>query len=154
MSDLPDDFPEQGRLLGIDFGSRRLGFAISTPEQTIAGPLENYDRHGSEQDARRLGELIDEYHVAGLVVGLPMHTGGEEGELARKAREFGAWVAGASGLPVAFHDERFTTALAEEHLLSADLSRKKRKARRDKLAAQIMLQSFLDGRSRSMRDER
>jgi len=74
--------------------------------------------------------------------------GGEEGQKAREARNFGAWAASATALPVAFWDERLTSAMAEEHLLSANLSSKKRKMRLDKVAAQLMLQSFLESRTR------
>ena len=69
---------------------------------------------------------------------------GDEGQQARNARAFGQWAAEATGLPIRFWDERFTSAIAEEHLMAAKLSSKKRKARLDKVAAQIMLQSFLD----------
>lgn len=151
MSDSSDrvsdeiSFPKQGRLLGLDYGTRRIGFALSNPEQTIASPLENYTRVNEPHDARRLQQVVADYRVAGLVVGLPIHArSGDEGEKAREARAFGAWAAKATGLPVCYHDERYTTAIAEGHLLSASLSKKKRQARLDKLAAQIMLQSFLD----------
>jgi len=75
-------------------------------------------------------------------------TSGEEGEQARRARAFGAWVTEVTGLPIRFRDERFTSAVAEEHLQSASMTSKQRKARRDKLAAMFMLQSFLDADDR------
>jgi putative Holliday junction resolvase len=120
--------------------------AISTADQTIASPLETYPRRGDTADARHLIELADEYRVVGLVVGLPVHMSGDEGELARQAREFGRWVAGVTHRPVCFWDERYTSALAEDLLQQSNLSKKKRDARIDKLAAQIMLQSFLESR--------
>lgn len=139
------EFPCEGRLLGLDYGTRRIGFALSNPEQTIASPLENYTRVNEPHDARRLKQIVEDYRVAGLVVGLPVHArSGDEGEKAREARAFGTWAAQVTGLPVCYHDERYTTAIAEGHLMSASLSKKKRQARLDKLAAQIMLQSFLD----------
>lgn len=143
----PDGVPRTGRLLGLDYGTKRVGIALSTPEQNLASPLENYTRFGPDTDAAFLRELVAEYRVVGLVVGLPVHMSGDEGEKAREAREYGRWAAAATGLPVAWWDERYTTLLAEEALISAGLSRKKREQRLDKLAAQIMLQAFLDRRA-------
>lgn len=139
-------FPNQGRLLGLDYGTRRIGLAISNPEQTIASPLENYTRVNETHDAKHLARVAAEYRVAGLIVGLPLHAlSGDEGEKAKEARAFGTWVAAATKLPVCYHDERYTSAIAEERLREADFSKKKIKAKLDKLAAQIMLQSFLEG---------
>ncbi len=148
-SDRERAFPVQGRLLGFDYGTKRVGIAVSTYEQNIASPLENYTRQREEQDGLHFSELVKEYSIAGLVVGLPVHLSGEESEKSREARKFGNWVAAVTGLPVCFWDERFTSAMAEEHLLSAELSKKKRKSRLDKLASQIMLQSFLDAVDRN-----
>jgi putative Holliday junction resolvase len=83
----------------------------------------------------------------GLLVGLPLHTGGEEGIKAKEARAFGQWLGEATGLPVEFWDERCTTAAAEDSLREAGLSHRKRKDRRDRVAAQIILQSYLDSRT-------
>ncbi len=140
--------PRRGRLIGLDFGARRIGIAVSDDEQRIACPLENYNRSRREIDAQRLRAVAGECRATGLVVGLPLHMGGEEGQKAAEARRFGAWAAAMTGLPVAFWDERLTSATAEEILMAAGLSAKKRKARIDKLAAQIMLQSYLDSRAR------
>ncbi len=142
------EFPTEGRLLGFDFGTKRVGIAVSNAEQTISSPLENYTRCGLQQDARHFGQLADDYQAVGLVMGLPVHMSGDEGQKAREAREFGNRVSRQLDLPVRFWDERYTSVLAEEYLLAANLSTKKRKARRDKLAAQIMLRSFLDAPDR------
>ncbi|MBW3543483.1 MAG: Holliday junction resolvase RuvX [Planctomycetes bacterium] len=143
-----EDFPIEGRLMALDYGTKRIGVAVSTPEWTIASPIETLTRTTDVRDAARLRQLAADYGIVGIVVGLPLHMGGEEGETARHAREFGRWAAEATELPVRFHDERLSTSIAEEHLLAADLSRKKRKARLDKLAAQILLQSFLEAARR------
>ena len=142
------EFPREGRLLGIDYGTRRLGFAVSTPDQTIASPLANYDRRNERLDAKTLAEIVEEYRVVGLVVGLPVHMSGDEGEKAREARAFGAWAAGVTGLPVSYWDERHTSLIAASYLMGTDMSRKKRKARLDMLAAQVLLQKFLDAPDR------
>jgi len=121
-----------------------VGVAVSNFEQTIASPLEILHRQDEAHDARRLNQLADEYEVVGIVVGLPMHVGGEEGQKAAEARRFGAWVGEATGRPVVFWDERYTTAIAEDMLGEAELTKAKRRKRLDKVAAQIMLQSYLD----------
>ena len=142
----PVDLPREGRLLGLDYGTRRIGAALSTPEQTLATPHENYQLRGERADAAWLKELARDYRVIGVVVGLPLHLSGEEGAKAFEAREFGAWVGEVLGLPVVFYDERFTTSVAEDLLIEAGFNRKQRKARLDQMAAQIMLQSYLDRR--------
>ena len=145
--------PRRGRLLGLDYGTRRIGIAVTDDEQNISSPLENYTRIRPELDGQCLKNLAGEYRVVGLVVGLPLHMGGEEGQKAREARNFGKWVASATALPLAFWDERLTSAVAEEHLLAAKLTSKKRKERLDKVAAQIMLQSYLESRRQSPKHE-
>ncbi|MFO1092464.1 MAG: Holliday junction resolvase RuvX [Planctomycetaceae bacterium] len=140
--------PRTGRLLGLDYGTHRVGAAISTPEQNLASPLENYTLRSDRLDAEWLAQVVADYRPVGLVVGLPLHMrSGEEGEKAAEARAFGEWASHVTGLPVTYHDERLTTASAELLLMDAGFSKKQRKARLDKLAAQIMLQSFLDQRS-------
>lgn len=141
--------PTVGRLMGLDYGTRRIGIAVSTAEQNIASPLENYTRQRVEADARRLAALAEEYEVVGLVVGLPVHMSGDEGGKAREAREFGTWVSKLTGLPVCYWDERYTSAMADIYLQNFGLGPKKRKAHIDKLAAQLMLQSFLNSDDRT-----
>ena len=135
--------------MGLDYGAKRIGIAVCNYEQSIASPVENYTRNDPATDARILQQFGEDYTVVGLVVGLPVHMSGEEGEQARRAREFGNWLSETIGLPLRFWDERYTSAIAESHLLSADLSRKKRKARIDMLASQVMLQAYLDAPDRA-----
>lgn len=132
------------RLLGVDYGTVRIGLAVSDPDRTIASPLATYTRRSREQDGRYFQDVVREESIQEIVVGLPMHLDGREGQKAGEARAFGQWLADVTGLPVVFWDERFTTVEAEEHLWSAGLTNKRRKARRDRLAAQILLQSYLD----------
>jgi putative holliday junction resolvase len=117
---------------------------VSDPGRTIAFPLEVYELRGPEPDARHYRELVLENEIERIVVGLPLHTSGREGELAARARGFGDWLARVTARPVVYFDERYTTVEAERSLIDAGLTRQKRKAIRDKLAAQIMLQSYLD----------
>jgi putative Holliday junction resolvase len=148
-SEASPELPRFGRLLGLDYGTRRIGVALSTPEQNIASPHENYTLRGERADAAWFRQLAADYRPVGVVVGLPIHMSGEEGAKAAEARDFGAWIAELLQLPVTYYDERFTTAIAEDVLREAGLNRQQRKARLDKLAAQIMLQSFLDRRAQS-----
>jgi putative holliday junction resolvase len=132
------------RLLGVDPGRVRIGLAVSDPDRRIASPLATYTRRDPRRDADYFRGLADAEEVGGLVVGLPVHTDGREGTGAAEARRLGAALAAATGLPVVFWDERFTTVEAESHLWAAGLTHKRRKARRDRVAAQILLQSYLD----------
>jgi putative Holliday junction resolvase len=143
MSD-PSPFPTDGRLLGLDFGTVRIGVAISTPEQTIASPMEIYTRRSERLDTTYFQSLVKENRVVGAVVGLPMHVSGEEGTSAQLAREFGAWFTSITNLPVTYWDERYTSSVAADILRDAGVARSKRKQRLDMLAAQILLQSYLD----------
>jgi putative Holliday junction resolvase len=143
--------PTRGTLLGLDYGTKRIGVAVSTPEQSIATPLENYTRRNDPKDSAFLKRLATEYQAVGLVVGLPVHMSGDEGTKAREARAFGEWAGRVCGLPVVFWDERYSSAMAELYLQQAEISRKKQKQRLDKVAAQVMLQAYLvsDDRSRA-----
>jgi putative Holliday junction resolvase len=132
------------RILGLDFGTRRVGAAVSDPRGVIATPLEVYERRDPVQDARHYREMVREHEIDRIVIGLPLHTGGREGVSAAQARTFGDWIAGVTGLPVTYFDERYTTAEAEDTLIAAGMKRSKRKGLRDMLAARILLQNFLD----------
>jgi putative Holliday junction resolvase len=150
-ADHESEIPRRGRLLGIDFGTVRIGLAVSNDEQRLAVPLETYTRRAKDHDSRHLAAVIGDYRIVAVVVGLPLHMGGEEGQKPGEARRFGKWVEGVTGLPLAFWDERLTTSQADEHMAAANLKRKRRKLLRDKIAAQIMLQSYLDSRVQSSR---
>jgi putative Holliday junction resolvase len=132
------------RLLAIDPGQVRLGLAISDAEHRLASPLTTYTRRNLHQDALFFKKIIEDEEVGQIVIGLPARLDGYEGEQAKAAREFGVWLQETTGLPCVFYDERFTTFEAESSLLEAGLTRKKRKARRDRVAAQILLQAYLD----------
>jgi putative Holliday junction resolvase len=132
------------RILGLDYGTRRVGAALSDPGRTMAFPAEVYVLRGPEHDSRHYRELVREDEVDRIVIGLPLHTSGREGRLAAMSRAFGDWLTGVTGLPVFYFDERYSTVEAEHRLIDAGLKRQKRKALRDQLAAQIMLQGYLD----------
>jgi len=133
-----------GRLLGIDFGTRRIGLAICDPDRKIASPLATFERRESATDADYFRTIVETESIGEIIVGLPVHTDGREGIKAAEAREFGSWLQKITNRPVRFWDERFTTVQAESALWEAGLTHKRRKDRRDRVAAQMMLQSYLE----------
>ena len=138
------EIPNYGRLAGIDFGTVRIGVALTDPGQSIASPWESYTRRGAIQDAAWFKRLAVEERIVLFVVGLPIHLDGRESQKSREARQFGQWLAELTGVPVEFFDERFTSSEAEQFLLDADLTKKRRKGRIDKVAAQIILSAYLE----------
>lgn len=140
----PRGLPPRGRLLGIDFGAVRLGISICDPDRILASPLETYTRRSADLDAIYLQTLITNQKAVGLVVGLAISLDGTEGPKARECRAFGEWLRGVTGLPALYWDERFTTSLAEDSLREAGVKRDKRKGKKDRIAAQFILQAFLD----------
>lgn len=142
-----DDFPAAGRLAGIDFGTVRIGVAITDPGRTLASPLENYTRRDVRLDAQHFQQLVVHERIAGFVVGLPVHGSGDESQKSYEARQFGQWLAETTSTPVRYHDERFTSVEAEQLLGGARLTKKQRKKRLDMLAAQIMLSAYLQSTS-------
>lgn len=136
--------PPKGRLLGVDYGTVRIGLAISDPDRIIASPLETYARRSLADDAEYFAKLVPRERIVGLVVGLAMHSGGEEGIKAKECRDFAAWLTGITKIPAVLWDERFTTSLAEDMLQEAGLTKKKRKARLDRVAAQLILQAYIE----------
>jgi putative Holliday junction resolvase len=139
-----DAFPDQGRLAGIDFGTVRIGIAVTDPGQRLASPYEIYPRRNPAADAEYFRRLVREERIVGLVVGLPVFASGEESQKSVQARAFGDWLRDLTGLPVRFYDERYTSVLADQSLLEAQMTRKQRKARLDKVAAQIILAAHLE----------
>ena len=136
----------RGRIAAIDYGTVRMGIAISDPSQTIASPLETYQRRDNNEDARRLQRLVEEENVVHFVVGLPVHTNGDESQKSREARAFGSWLNEVTGVAVDYFDERYSTVQAEQLLRDVQMTSRQRKQRRDMLAAQILLSSYLESR--------
>jgi len=135
---------ERHKLLGIDYGTVRIGLAVSDPDRKFAFPLQTHECRNREVDGKFFLNVIQNEEIGSLLVGLPVHLSGDEGQKAKEARSFGKWLSGLTGLPVIFWDERYSSVEAETHLLAAGLTSKRRKARRDRVAAQIFLQSYLD----------
>ena len=137
-----------GRVLGLDYGSHRIGVAVSDPLGITAQPLPALHREGSRNVIAGIGRLIAGLGVDSVVVGLPLLLNGDEGPQAARARSFGDMLSAELSLPVTMWDERLTTAQSERHLIDSGVRRERRKEIRDSLSAMILLQSFLDLRNR------
>lgn len=141
----PDEnLPVKGRLLGIDFGTKRVGVSVSDARQALSSPLHNYDRSSHQADQQFFKKVCEDYEVVGLVMGLPVHMSGDESKKSAEVRQYAKLVTKWTALPLVFQDERFSSSRAGALLMQAQMSAKQRKARMDKLAAQILLQDFLD----------
>jgi len=134
------------RILGLDVGDATIGVAVSDELLITAQGLETIRRTGDERDLEAVADLAREYAVSEIVVGMPVNMDGTIGPQAKKTQEFADALEKHTGIPMRAWDERLTTVAAERVLVSADLSRRKRKRVRDKLAAVMILQSYLDGR--------
>ncbi|MGH7469482.1 MAG: Holliday junction resolvase RuvX [Longimicrobiales bacterium] len=139
------------RILGIDFGSRRVGLALSDPTATIAQPLPTLKRRiGKRPPVAAIASLALEQQVSEIVIGLPLTLEGEESEWSAEVRAFGAKLAERTSVTVAFIDERMTSVVAERTVRSLGLKRseRERKERVDATAAVLILQAYLDRRPR------
>lgn len=137
------------RKVALDVGDVRIGVAVSDMLGITANPRETYVRKGKtfEDDINYFVKYAKEEDADAFVIGLPMNMDGTEGPRAEVTREFGEALKEASGLQVIYVDERLTTVSAERMLIGADVRREKRKQVIDKVAATIILQSYLDGQS-------
>lgn len=132
------------RLMGVDLGSKTIGLALSDISLTVASPLETIKRAKFTADATRLLALATEHGVGGLVIGLPVNMDGSEGPAAQSARAFARNLEKLSALPIAFWDERLSTAAVTRTLIEADASRARRAELVDKMAAAYILQGALE----------
>jgi putative Holliday junction resolvase len=132
------------RILAIDYGTRRLGLALSDPMGITAQPLASLQRKSIRADIEKLREIVVERQVGRAVIGLPLNLDGSHGALWEETNLFRTRLETELGIPVAGWDERLSTVEAERVLISADISRRKRKGVIDKVAASIILQSYLE----------
>ena len=134
----------EATILAFDFGTRKIGAAIGNTLTRIARPLTTIESDASAVRFDRIASLIDEWHPDMIVVGRPVHADGSEHEMTARAERFARQLSGRFGVKVSCVDERFTTAAADAELAEAGVHGKKRKAARDAVAAQLILQSWLD----------
>ena len=140
------------RIMSLDVGSRTIGVACSDALFLTAQGVETIRRTSLEADFNRIRELIASYEVEEIVVGMPKNMNGTKGDRAIKTEEFVAKLKEVVDVPIAFLDERLTTVMAERSLIEADVSRKKRKAVIDKMAAVVILQGYLERRRNSRQE--
>ena len=132
-----------GRLLGIDYGERRIGVAVTDPSGTIAMPREVITVRSSDEALNALTKLCEAVAPERVIVGLPLNMDGSAGPMAQRVEAFAVRLRGAVQMPVETWDERLSTSEVERVLIAADMSRQRRRQVVDKLAAQVMLQSYL-----------
>lgn len=136
------------RIMGLDYGERRIGVAMSDLFGWTAQGLEVIDQKVVKDPMGRIAELIKQYEVESIIVGLPKNMNGTIGPSGEYCMAFAEQIKQTLSLPVKLWDERLTTVSAERALLEADVSRRKRKLVIDKMAAAILLQSYLDSISK------
>ena len=131
-------------IMGLDPGGKRIGVALSDPTELLASPLTVLRRTTLERDLAELRRLAEANDVEKVLVGLPLHMSGEEGNEAERARSFAAEVEAALGLPVELVDERLSSVEAERQLMESGVRWRRRKERLDAVAAAVILQAYLD----------
>ncbi len=144
LTDAAALLPERGSLIGLDLGTKTIGVAASDPDRKLATGVTTIERKNFTTDAKILLALAGERRAAGFVLGLPINMDGSEGPRAQSTRAFARNFEKLTELPVALWDERLSTAAVERELISADVSRGKRKTVIDKHAAIFILQGALD----------
>jgi len=137
-------FGAKGALLGLDLGEKTIGVATCDPDRMVATPVETIRRKKFTPDAERLAILAGERNAVGLIMGLPLNMDGTEGPSAQRARAFARNLARILPLPVAFWDERLSTAAMERDLIALDTSRARRAEKIDEMAATFILQGAID----------
>jgi putative holliday junction resolvase len=143
-SDLKSLIRRGERLLGLDVGTKTIGMALSDTTLLVATPFDTIRRTKFREGGERLVTEIEQHKVGGLVLGLPVSLDGSEGPRAQSVRQFARNVLEHADLPLAFWDERLSTAAVEREMIAADLSRKRRAEIIDKVAAAYILQGLLD----------
>lgn len=138
------------RVMALDYGDVRIGIALSDVTRFLAGGYENYTRKNIDIDCKHIAEIIENNNVKIVVLGLPINMDGSKGKRVEKTYEFAEKLKEFTTAKIDFLDERLTSISAEKILISADVSRKKRKDVLDKLSATIILQNYLDMNSKKI----
>jgi len=131
------------RILAVDPGTKRIGIALSDELGWTAQPLETYERRSPQADVAHIQKLVEQHHVSRIVMGFPVRLDGTLGPAALQVQEFIRQLERMVTVPIVTWDERMTTKEAEELLIQADMSRRKRKGTVDRVAAAILLRSYL-----------
>jgi putative Holliday junction resolvase len=138
--------PRAGTILAFDFGTRRIGVAVGEATTGLAHPLATIEAERNDERFAAIAALIDEWRPKLMLVGLPTHADSTEHELTARARRFARRLAGRFGVAVELADERFTTQAATEALSAAGVTAREQRSVRDRVAAQLILQAYLDQR--------
>jgi putative Holliday junction resolvase len=144
IEDLAELLQPETRLLGLDVGTKTIGMALSDVTHSIATPYKTIRRTKFTEDVKLIIRATDANKVGAIVIGLPINLDGSEGPRAQSTRAFARNLASRVKLPLAFWDERLSTAAVERHLIQADASRKRRAEVIDRMAAAYILQGALD----------
>lgn len=139
----------KGTVLGFDFGEKRIGVAVGELETRLASPLGTIAEEATDKRFAAIARLLDEWKPVTLVVGLPVHMDGGEHKLTQLARKFANRLGGRFALPVEFADERLTSAIADDMLRDLGIKGRARKVPLDAVAAQQILQAWLDDKQRA-----
>jgi putative Holliday junction resolvase len=131
------------RILALDYGTKRIGVALSDELGWTAQPLETFERRTLDRDIAHIATLVQLHEVARVILGLPLQLDGRQGPAVEAMREFATTLEARVPVPLVLWDERMTTKAAEDLLITADVSRRKRKGAVDRIAAAILLQSYL-----------
>jgi putative Holliday junction resolvase len=144
-----------GRIAGVDYGRKRIGVAICDTHRILSSPLCVRQTTGDAQaDAVFFRKLAADEGVVGFVVGLPIHADGTDSRMSVEVERFGGWLTAETGLPVVFHDERYSSREATGLLAGSGLSRGRKKERTDAIAAQVVLASWLEAQAHGAGDRR
>jgi putative holliday junction resolvase len=152
LTDLALRLPAKARLIGLDLGTKTIGLAISDVERRLASPLRTLPRGAFQKDADALSSIFAEFEIAGVILGLPLDLEGRDGPRAQSTRAFARNLSMRIDLPIACWDERFSTAAVTRSLIANDVSRARRAAVVDKMAAAYILQGALDRLGRLARN--
>jgi putative pre-16S rRNA nuclease len=144
IEELEAALPRGARLLGLDLGEKTIGLALSDGALIVATPMETLRRGKFTADAIKLGGIIAEHEIGGLVIGLPLNMDGSEGPRCQSSRQFAANLLEKIDIAIGFWDERLSTVAVTRTLLEADMSRRRRAEVVDKMAAAYILQGALD----------
>ena len=131
-------------LLGLDFGDKTIGIAVSDKSKTIATPIITIKRKGILKDIEKLLSILEEYDVGGIILGLPLSLDGNENERTKKVRKFAQELKRYKDIKIAFHDERYSSDVIYKELRKNSISNAKIKKKIDQMAASYILQGFLD----------
>ena len=144
----PRDFIDQiniaQTLLGLDFGDKTIGIAVSDKSKTIATPIITIKRKGILKDIEKLLSILEEYDVGGIILGLPLSLDGNENERTKKVRKFALELKRCKDIKIAFQDERYSSDVIYKELRKNSISKDKIKKKIDQMAASYILQGFLD----------